>query len=369
MKRIYNVVVRFAAWFAAAALLSPLFISCSRKNSEPVMSFRGEEISVGMFSYMMASQKAYVRDVFESYTADYFAVHGNYPYGTNDFDEFLKTEMPSGGGLTYAQNAFDTVADTAKLFVVVNYFCGKYNLRVTDKSVISDIEATMSEDMATAGGRAMLDEILAPYGAETETEKEYLYNMARVDLLYDYLYGDRGTQRLADSVVSDKFYNDYRKIDFIYYPYYTYDTTTGDKRKYEDEVIAGMNSKAEDLYEKLSNGEYTFTNFADHDDYAKYDEGLCYTDGVLEADFQSAADAIEKPGELCKVISDDGFYIIRLLEAGETDLQAYYDDIYTELAKTAYYDYIESYYSEVSADARKLAEYDFAEFTALDLSK
>ncbi|NCA67862.1 MAG: hypothetical protein EOM87_07355, partial [Clostridia bacterium] len=137
---------------------------------------------------------------------------------------------------------------------------------------------------------------------------------------------------------------------------------------YDEQIIGDMNAKADDLFDKLKNGETSFIDYSKHDSYAKYDEGLCYTDGVLESDFESAADGLQKSGDICKVVSDDGVYIIRLLEAGDSDFEVYYDDIYTKLAKDAFYKYIESYYTEVKINNAKLEEYNFVEFEELVIS-
>ncbi|MDD4125558.1 MAG: hypothetical protein PHW77_07540 [Eubacteriales bacterium] len=348
------------------SLLVPLLSSCSKENKDTVMSFRGEELTAGMLSYMMASQKAYVKEIFTRYTADYYSEHGEYPYGTNDFEEFLNLTFPNeGNGLTYAQNANNTVLNTAKMFVVVNYFCKKYNLVVTDNTVIENIEQNVNDDINTAGGLVFLNEILEKYQADVNTEREYLYNMARTDLLYDYLYGDYGIQRVADSIVSETFYGNYRKIDFIYYSYYNYDTETGDRISYGEEIIADMNTEAEDLYTKLTSGEINFNEYSDHDDYAKYDEGVCYTQGKLAGDIETAADGLENYGDICKMVSEDGVYILRLLEADDEDLAVYYDEVYEQLSKTAFYDYIESYYAEIKADGEAIGKYDFADIEAL----
>jgi hypothetical protein len=217
MKRYKTLAPAIALVLAVLMLALPLS-SCSKEDTDTIMSFRGEKISAGLFSYMMASQKAYIKDTFESNTSDYYAENSSYPYGTDDFDEFLKKTLTLDDGteLTYAQNAFNTVVNTAKMFSIVNAFCNTYNLVVTDTSAITDIEDTVSMDIANAGGENYFKDILGKFGADVSTEKEYLYNMERVDLLYNYLYGDTGIQRVADLSVSDEFYKKYRKIDFIY---------------------------------------------------------------------------------------------------------------------------------------------------------
>lgn len=358
-----------ALTLAVLMLALPLF-SCSKEDTDPIMSFRGEEISAGLFSYMMASQKAYIKDTFESNTSDYYAENNSYPYGTDNFDEFLSKTFTKDDGteLTYAQNAFNTVVNTAKMFAVVNAFCDSYDLVVTDTDAIADIDEAVSMDIANAGGENYLNDILGEFDASVDTEREYLYNMERVDLLYDYLYGDTGTQRVADSLVSDEFYKNYRKIDFIYYPFYTEDDSSGDRVKLGDDVITDITAKADDFYSKLTSGETAYEDYDSHDDYAVYDEGVCYTGGTLTAEFEEAADSLENTGDICKVAYDDGVYILRLLEAGEDDYKDYYDEIYTTLAKTAYYDYLESYYAEVTVDSNKLSKYDFATYELIDIS-
>lgn len=352
------------------AVIAAAFSSCAGEDKNTLLSFHGETLSVGMFSYMLASQKAYVRHVFKNYTNDYYALYGTFPYGTDDFDEFLNTPFPGSenGGLTYAENALETVRKTAFMFVVANYFCKKHRLFVTDPDRIADIEQTVNADIDAAGGLVLLNEALAKYSATAETEREYLYNMEYVGLFYDYLYGSRGTRRLPDSTVAETFFQNYRKIDFVYYPYYAYDTVTGEKTYYDEELIADINAKADDLFQKLAAGEIAFDAYAAHDDYARYDKGLCFAPGDLDGALESAADRIAAPGGVEKAALADGVYLVRLLEPDDDSLASYYDEIYEKLAQTAYYEYLESFYSEIEVDEEKLNEYDFALFDELDLT-
>lgn len=358
---------RIVLILAAVLVMSLALSSCSKEDSTTVMTFRDAELSKGMFSFMMASQKAYVKYVFESYTSDYYYENGSYPYGTDIFDDFLALTMPEGEGkgLTYALNAYNTVVNTAKMFVVVNHFCEKYNLVVTDKDVINDIEQAVAADIDTAGGVVLLNEILEKFDANVNTAREYLYNMAKVDLLYDYLYGDRGTQRVADLLVSDKFGKEYRKIDFVYYPYFTISSETGERVFYDEQKKSDIRSKADDFFAKLQSGEVTFEDYSEHDDYARYDEGICYTSGTLEREIEEQADKLENYGDIAQADTGDGLYIIRLVETTNEDYLSKYDTVYTVLAKDAYYKYIESFYNEITVDSAVLSEYDFATYPPL----
>lgn len=357
---------RRLALVLAAVLVMCALAACSKEDTTALFTYKDEVVTAGMFSYMVASQKAYVKEIFEAYTSDYYSEHGTYPYGTDDFNEFLKQTMQNGGnGLTYAQNAFNTVKNTAKMFVVVNHFCKKYNLNVTDPAVISDIENAINADINDAGGLILLNEILAEFDADVNTAREYLYNMAKVELLYEYLYGDRGIQRVADSLVSDKFYTEYRKIDFVYYPYYKISTETGEREFLSAEEKEKLRVEADDFYAKLLSGEVNFSDYSKHDKYAKYDEGLCYTDGNLDPVLEEQADKLAKAGDTVKVELDEGVYIIRLLQATDDDFINYYDQVYEVLAKKAYYEYLESFYSEIKINESALAKYDFTEYPPL----
>ncbi|MFA6729813.1 MAG: hypothetical protein WCR95_02310 [Eubacteriales bacterium] len=358
-------ILSFSFILAAAFLL----FSCGKSNETPVMNYNGKTVSTGLFAYMLSSQKAYVKDTFSRNTADHFAKTGEYLYGTNDFEEFLSKTFinKSGDTVTYAENAFLTVLNTAKMFVVADKLCGDYNLKIVDGQTLEDIEEIISGDIEAAGGKVYLEDILTEYGADIETEREYLLLQAKVDLLYDYLYGKNGSQRIADSVISDIFYEQYKKIDFLFYSFYS-DSEVGDPSPDSPQRKEEKINAAKDFLAEVTSGETSFEDYKTHDGFAVYDKGLCFTEGMLEENFANAVSTISSPRGVVFYQSDDGVYLIRLLTPDDNDFLAYYDDIYKPLSKNAFYDFLESYYPEVSLSQETLDKYNFVTIKPLEVS-
>ena len=211
-------------------LLASSLAGCSA-GSKALFTFRGTSLSSGMYSYMLSSQKAFLKQLFDYYNSMSYYYYQTYYFGTADFDEYLRSAQTDSDGstVTVAESTNKMVIDSAKSMVIINHFCDQYKLSVTDTSTIELIDSTLSEDIEAAGSVDYLNILLAQYGADYDIEKKYLYDSSSSKVLYDYLYGDSGIQRLDDSVVKEYFENMYYKVNILSFSYYDTDADTGDK--------------------------------------------------------------------------------------------------------------------------------------------
>ena len=187
--------------------------SCASEG-KALFTFRGTELSTNMYSYMISSQKAYLKQLFDYYNSMAYMYYGTSYFPTTDFNEYLRSEQTDENGnvSTVAKITNDMIIESAKYMVVINHFCEQYGLEITDESLIADIEDVLSEDIETAGNMEYLNILLAQFGADYDIERKYMYDSAMANVLYEHLYGKGGERRLSDSVIKSEFESNFRHV-------------------------------------------------------------------------------------------------------------------------------------------------------------
>ena len=332
-------------------IFSLSLVSCSSGNKS-LFTFRGTELSTNMYSYMISSQKAYLKQLFDYYNSMSYAYYKTYYFGTNDFDAYLRSTQKDedGNEKTVAELTNDMVINSAKSMVIIDHFCKQYGLKITDESTVADINSALEDDILNAGSKEYLNILLSQYGADYDIAEQYLYNSVSAEVLYSYLYGENGTQRLSDAAVKEEFEKSFNKMDLLYYEYYTSDSETGDSAVKEvasvteddinsylyasnvkiqfiliytidrntqnalpEEKLAEKETLANTLFAQLNDGDTTLEKAkADHENDVYLSSGVFAKGEVQESirAVEEAAFALEI-GKYACVKTDIGYYIIR----------------------------------------------------------
>ncbi len=373
-------------------------VSCS-SGGKALFKFRDTELSTNMYSYMLSSQKAFLKDLFDYYNTMSYYYYGTYYFGTADFDEYLISSQPNGDGTTstVAQITNDMVIESAKSMVIINHFCKQYNLEVTDTSTVDAIDSTLSEDIEAAGSVEYYNILLSQFGADYDIAKKYLYDSSSSEVLFSYLYGENGTQRLDDSLVKEQFAKDYSKIDVLYYPYYDKDAESGDSsikevegiddaairaftaEKYAkirqilfytidltsqsslgEEKVKEQKEKAEQIYAEIKEGKITFDAAREANNEDTNKNAVLVSEGSQDARIKSVEDAAlgMKAGEYALVKSEIGYHIITREAIEDADItDAIRNEAYEKLAKNAINDFARAAYDKVIAGTLKFSDY------------
>ncbi|MEG2003734.1 MAG: hypothetical protein RR057_03955, partial [Clostridia bacterium] len=333
----------------AILMVIPL-VSCS---AEPVQvaKYKDTSISTNMFSYMLSSQKAYFESMF------------NYTYQTTDYASIWATEIDTGDGVKrkYSDFVFEKVVDSLKMFVVVKQLCNEHKLGITDESVNNAIEAYISNDIATAGDENFLEIALADFGANLDIERDYLITTSLATVLMDYLYGEKGSMKIADSEIRKDFDENYSKIDAVYYSFYNYDKDTDkstpkvdsgiseeaekkhfaenffktnqilfsfydtkkENTKLSAEEITAMKKNASNTFEKIESGEITYDAAKE---LFKDNKGVDFKSSIYNKKDDVNKDMLKaalemKVGERRLVESDVGMYIIEKTSETEEEFK------------------------------------------------
>ena len=385
--------------FIVAALMIALTLTSCSSEGKALFTFRGTELSTNMYSYMISSQKAYLKQLFDYYNYMSYMYYGTYYFQTTDFDEYLRSEQADENGnvSTVAEITNNMIIESAKYMVVINHLCEQYDLELTDESLIADIEDVLSEDIETAGNMEYLNILLAQFGADYDIERKYMYDSAMANVLYEHLYGKGGERRLADSIIKSEFESKFYKMDVLYYAYYSSNAETGEQsirdvenisaemiydyiapnyakvnqillytidvntmNKLSEDKIAAKKETIDDIYAQLQNGSITFEEAKSQISEDSGSGSVIVAKEGNDARIQNVVDAAFElnAGEYVLVESEIGYHIILREEMTQDDIP---NEIKTEaaeiLAKGVIDSYAEAAYEKAQNGALAFSDY------------
>lgn len=170
-----------------AVICCVLCPSCSKQSA--AMTYGKTEITEGMYSYWLSVYKT----------------NFVYTYGDGkDSSEFWENTLPDG--TTYASYAYEQILRTIKFFAVGAELFREYGLKIgTDVS--KQIDSDIQEKLEYAGSRPALNSELAAFGLNIDGLKSVYIVEEKWQAVYDYLYGENGTEKLTDEDI-DEYYRE-----------------------------------------------------------------------------------------------------------------------------------------------------------------
>lgn len=377
---------RIVSMLILLAVLSLSLVSCA-SGGKPVMTFGDSTVSSNMFSYMMSSQKQYMKEQFDEYVAYYYYYTQQMPEFV-DFDEYLKSEIVDEDGNTVkvSDETNEMIIESCKAFLVIKELCRRNGVKLNDAKLSDMIDEYIADQITTAGSEEYLNITLARYGASVDVMREYLYGNCLQDSLYEYLYGENGTQKISDDAVKEYFNNNFTKIDAAYYSFYTADesgktipvtdpsVTEEAKAAYRDANYASVKyallylidvnngnavsdedktakkAKADEALAKLKNGEITF------DDAVKtYSEDTGSTGIIKKGSVDSRLANLEKEalameiGSYSLVETEIGYYVVTRTGIGDAEYKTIESDIVASLSQQSIIAAANSFAEDVKA--------------------
>ena len=336
---------RSALVFLAAAVLLSLAACAGTTQKTVLFSYEGEEFYSGTFSFMLSSEKAYYEQYFNYINSYYNAGLG------------WSSVMDEETGKTYGDVIEEGIILNPKCMLIVDYFCKQYGLELTDESAVSTVEEYIRQDMENAGGNEYeLNLAYSDYGVDIDMVRDFYMLYSKMSLLQDYLYGENGIQKIAESAVRESFEEQYYKLESIYFSYYSNTANTELKELDEvtDEAIAEYfaenyvkvrhilfktidssgnsisdsekevkKAQAQELFDKIISGETTFDdNYDKSEDPGSdtYPEGYVFTKGEMVEEFETAAFDMEV-GEYRLVETPNGWHIMNKVALEEDDIE------------------------------------------------
>lgn len=188
---------RIIAVLLCAVISAATFSACASEEKKIAMTYGQTEITEGMYSYWLSVYKT------------------NFVYtfgGGNDTAEFWKSELEDG--VTYADYAEGEIIKLIKYFAVGNELFREYGLKI-DRDITDKINADIQEKLDYAGSRPALNSDLSVLGINIDGLKSIYIAEEKWQAVYDYLYGNSGTERVSDDIIEQYYRENYSLLGLI----------------------------------------------------------------------------------------------------------------------------------------------------------
>ncbi len=261
-------------------LCIPLFVSCEAKT---LVSYEDKTLSVNVYEFLLSRMKG---------TLAYYGYEV-------DKTSFWKTVVSLEDGTTYNDYFRATIMQQAVYYVVADKMFDENNLTLTDAQE-KKIDDLLSAYVKKAGSKSKLNEELKDYGVNYDILRDVLILEAKIELLKEHLYGEKGEK--IDTEVKEEYFNEnfvaFKQIFLATYEYVTDKDRFGDTVYYTDEKHKTIS------YDKTNGKTQT-------DEFGKTVKDIFGNEEYFTADGKIAYD--KKNGVIGYVTNKDGDKVIEEL--------------------------------------------------------
>ena len=246
-------------------LCIPLFVSCEAKT---LITYEDKTLSVNVYEFLLSRMKG---------TLAYYGYEVDKP-------SFWKTVVSLEDGTTYNDYFRATIMQQAVYYVIADKMFDENNLTLTDAQE-KKIDDLLSAYVKKAGSKSKLNEELKNYGVNYEILREVLILEAKIELLKNHHYGEKGEK--IDTEIKEEYFNEnyvaFKQIFLATYEYVTDKDRFGDTVYYTDEKHKAISYDTTNG--KTQTDEYgkTVKDIFGKDEYFTEDGKIAYdkTNGVI----------------------------------------------------------------------------------------
>lgn len=210
-------------------MLTVTLISCSA-SSPVIMSYNNSKITANMYSYWLST-----------YKSDFLYYYNN---SLND-DSFWNKEVSAG--VTTEQYAMNLINQNIKYILIGMQLFQDYGLKISSETSAS-INEDINEKIDFYGSRANLNTALSAFGINIDILKDIYIAEEKLYAVYDYLYGENGTEKVTDEMLDLYYKENYSRIKYII-------IYTKEKNMYDENVDIKYDSEGLIMTEPLSEEE------------------------------------------------------------------------------------------------------------------
>ena len=302
------------------------------KNAdEAIMSYEGESISTGLYSFIFSYQKTNML-----YSYQNLGVSD----AVEDTEAFWNSETENGklGELTVKD-----INDHCRMILLCNKMASEYGVKLGETE-LEYVEEEINDLTAAYGSTAGLDEYLKRYGVTAEDVENYFSDKYLILSLRNTLCAEGGICEVSKTDVNKEIERAYGKTTHIYLT----------DAKYEGNAKA----KAEEILAALKNGAdmKDYANLSEDTTYKTYPDGTLISYGVDNAYTETAEEL--KVGEYSICTFGEGVYIIKKFALTDKDKDSLYDSAFTSLADEKFMSLMEERYSLVEIEKTELDKFD-----------
>jgi len=340
------------------ALILCLTVNGCTRTGDAVMTYGDSQITENEFRYYLSYYKGVFLDSFTD---------------MKDIPSYYRKTLDNGQ--TMEEYLHQTVVDNVSMTLICMELFDKEDLAVSEnmKKQISDNLEQLVEDYANGDEKALNAE-LAAFGVNIDMLQNIYINQEKSGFLFDYLYGDSGTEKVTDAERQAYFEENYCRMQHIYinnaYQYVL--TEEGYLQYSEDGEVITAPLPEEIQTVKDSAVTAVETALASGEDFNKlyqtYSEDRLYKNGYYltrKIDFidevVDAAFALEI-GEFTRVESAVGTHFILRLPPDEKpwenpDNADFFDTFEESLRSELFMQYVRGHLPDVQIDTEKVSAY------------
>ncbi len=326
------------------------------------------EINSGLYAFILSDKKT---DFL--YLLSQYQENANSQITVMDNEAFWNTVPDKEDGRSYKELVETDIMSYCKRLVVTKVLCMKYGISVTkNEETKKEIESLVQNHINAYGDEDSLDSYLYRFGINSDDLFKYYEMQYLVQALENYYYGDGGKTPIDESLVKEKFAEEFVKVKTIFISYTDPKVTLPEKEddksteSKETVNIEGTRTKekailyATELFNDINSGKVEFDK-----KYSISEDGISqyFPDGQIVQKGTSAENIDKaifemKENELKLVEGETGAYIILKKQLSEKDIDEYYNDIQQTFIDEAYAQLLEEYYSFISVNNDELSKYN-----------
>ena len=304
---------RMLSLMAMVGLVLTVFAGCTGqgKEGEVVMNVNGEDIYMDEYVYHLS----YIKYYFDSM------------YGTSLWEDEASRSYFEQYAEEYAQNQVKTRK-------CIDELCNEYNIVITDEEK-EQLQKEKKEDMQNSGGIVNWTVSLKQSGC-TEAVYDLLSETSlKYDKLYDYLYGENGTEKLSEEDLRKEYEEKYITSAHI-----LFSSEDEEGNALGEEELKAKKELAEKTLERVKNGEDFIElskELSEDPGVATNPNGYTFTEGEMINEFYNTSKSLEVNAVSEIVETEFGYHIIKRLPLDSE----YFNEVSTSMQEEKFYDKLE----------------------------
>ncbi len=282
--------------------------------------------------------------------------------------KFVDMQYFSGGSSAYWEahpEVFPDMLDIVEAQVMENLWgvmlANRFGVTLNEDDE-AQIDAAIEEQVASFESHEAYEEAMAASGINEDLLRRLVRESVTGNRAYEDLFMDpEGELRPTDDQIREGLKNDYVRVYHVLVSNDHFSGEEGYEDADEETLKAAAKEYAEELLERIKNGEdiYTLAQEADDPGMVGNPDGYLFSYGVMVEEFEEASFALEV-GEVSDLVETDyGYHIIQRLEQ-----EQYAEDNWDKVSQAYVTDYFNNYVNSMLENAEVTYWEDYGKITA-----
>jgi len=305
------------ALILALSFIALFLCSCSSVSSSPVITYKGISVKEGAFSYSVSQTK----------TSYILYLTGADTVADIEDIPALWGFAPAEDGLTIGQVVMDEIIASQKMILFFAAYANENNITLTAEEknkVKSDMDSSIEKNFKS---KAVFEEAVKVYGIDYDMLKEYNELQLLAAKARDIYFSEDGTDVITDEDMNKYYEENYYTTQHIFINNKSVSMT--DDTPLSEEKAAEKTALAESIMKQIEEGADMdgFLSMTDEELEDVKDQTITFS--AYEIGFEEYVNAASssKTGEIKKIETAGGIYIIKKLDLDKEHFDTYKENI------------------------------------------